>query len=258
MDIVFIYPHIGDGNKRVPNTRRYFPWGAATVIRCIEREGHRVSVLDIYGNDLLLSDVEKFLDENRFDLACISSFASYNYTQVLRLAGAVKERYRIPVIAGGILADLHFDLLLKKNVIDYCVIGEGERTIVDLLRNFGSPEKVNGISYRKNGDVRISPANEFVMNLDELPFPDFDLWNMDGDLRGNLWADDATTKNEDYDGHLPSYEDLHPNTSLFFGRGCPFRCRFRSRSYQNVRYKSVDRRDSALATEIKGEGGSFL
>ena len=80
-----------------------------------------------------------------------------------------------------------------------------------------------------------------IENLDSLPLPNFDLWNMDRYLKGNLWADDATTKFEEYPGELPKTSQLNPNMSVFFGRGCPFSCKFCSRSYQTVRYKTPDK-----------------
>ena len=58
MKILFIYPHIGDGSRRQPQAKRYFPWGIATVMRFLEDDGHEINLLDIYGNDLLPNEVQ--------------------------------------------------------------------------------------------------------------------------------------------------------------------------------------------------------
>ncbi len=242
MRILFVYPHIGDGSKRHPEIKRYFPWGVATVMRCLEDDGHHINLLDIYGDDLLPDEVEENLRSKTYQYVCISGFASYNYSYVLWLARTVKKLKRdMPVIIGGILADLHYELLLAKPEIDICVLGEGELTAVDLFRNIDNLSKVKGIAFKKSGKIIKTPPRELIENLDSLPLPNFDLWNMDRYLKGNLWADDATTKFEEYPGELPKTSQLNPNMSVFFGRGCPFSCKFCSRSYQTVRYKTPDK-----------------
>jgi radical SAM superfamily enzyme YgiQ (UPF0313 family) len=246
MKILFIYPHIGQGRKKTPEVKRYFPWGPATVVRHLELDGHAVEILDIYGNDYLPPEVEQRLDASSFDAACISGFASYNYPYVLWLAEQVKQRRSVPVVVGGVLADMHYPLLLSKPVVDVCVLGEGELTAVDLFRYLDHLDRVSGIAYRRDDRVTVNAPRPPIANLDDLPLPDFKPWNMPEYLKANLWADDTTTEYRDYE-NLPPIRDLHPNFSLFFGRGCPFHCHFCSRSYQNVRYKSVDRIISEIA-----------
>ncbi len=248
MKILFIYPHIGDGSRRQPKVKRYFPWGVATVMRCLEDEGHEISLLDIYGNDLLPHEVKERLRSQTYECVCISGFASYNYAYILWLAQTAKNlQGDVPVIIGGVLADLHYDLLLTKPEIDICVLGEGERTAVELFRTMDQLDSINGIAFKKDGNVVKTASRELIQDLDSLPLPNFDLWNMKKYLRGNLWADDVSTRYSEFPGNLPKPDELTPNMSVFFGRGCPFSCKFCSRSYQNVRYKTPDK----VITELK-------
>jgi radical SAM superfamily enzyme YgiQ (UPF0313 family) len=242
MKILFIYPHIGDGKRRQPNQKRYFPWGFATVMRLVEEDGHEVHLLDIYGDDLLPNEVSERLREQSCECVCISGFASYNYSYALWLSQMVKRlQGDVPVVIGGILADLHHELLLAKPEIDICVLGEGELTALELFRNMDDLHRVRGLAFKRNGRVVKTPERKLIEDLDSLPLPNFDLWNMNKYLRGNLWADDLTTKYSEFPGSFPSEEKLNPNISVFFGRGCPFSCNFCSRSYQSVRYKTPDK-----------------
>lgn len=253
MKVLVVNPHIRDGLHRTPGVKRYFPWGLATVMRRLEEDGHELELLDIYGEDLLPAEVERRLDAARCECACIGSFASMNFAHVLWLAEAIKRRFAVPVVVGGLLADLHHRLLLQRTTVDFCVIGEGEETAVELLRNLGRPESVPGLAFRRNGEVVVTPARQLIRDLDTLPMPNFGLWNMPIYLSRNLWAEDETTRYEEYGMNLPPLERLTPNISIFSGRGCPYRCRFCSRSYQSVRYKSPAR----IVEEIRTLKQSF-
>ena len=60
--------------------------------------------------------------------------------------------------------------------IDIVVLGEGEKTIMELLACFetaGDLREVRGIAFRKDGQVIRTPAREPITAFDELPIPDF-------------------------------------------------------------------------------------
>ena len=89
--------------------------------------------------------------------------------------------------------------------LDILVLGEGERTIVDLCRavDTGSDlDRVNGIVYRKHSEICHTAPRDPIANLDELPEP----------ARGLL--------------PLGRYRALGMPISLTTSRGCPFKCIF--------------------------------
>ena len=68
------------------------------------------------------------------------------------------------------------DQLLKNFDIDYIVLGEGEKKLLNLIRAIEGKvplESVGGIAYRKNGIIikKISTENDNILDLDSLPFP---------------------------------------------------------------------------------------
>ena len=137
------------------------------------------------------------------DLVAITS-VSANFNRAIAYAGIARQ-YGLPVIMGGV----HISALpasLTKDM-DVGIIGEGERTIVDLLRIFedescfrpDSLQRVKGIVYRQDGRVVVTQKRPPVTPLDQLPIPARDLLTF-------------------------------PHMSILTSRGCPYRCVFCSAS----------------------------
>jgi anaerobic magnesium-protoporphyrin IX monomethyl ester cyclase len=104
--------------------------------------------------------------------------------------------------------------------LDILVMGEGERTIVDLCRAVdtgGNLDRVNGIVHRNHSEICNTAPRDPIANLDELPDP----------ARGLL--------------PLGRYRALGMPISLTTSRGCPFKCIFcvgRKMVGSKVRYRS--------------------
>jgi anaerobic magnesium-protoporphyrin IX monomethyl ester cyclase len=125
---------------------------------------------------------------------------------VARLVKAVDSR--ILVAVGGPHPTIKREQVLVCLDIDVCVVGEGERTIVELLRavegDVGLAD-VRGIVYRDGGRLVTNPAREPVDDLDALSFP-------------HLFAAEVLKDYEQY----PAKAFRH----VFATRGCPRNCAF--------------------------------
>lgn len=58
--------------------------------------------------------------------------------------------------------------------LDSVVRGEGEYTLLDLLRAVDRPEswpEIPGLAYRVDGEIRLNPPRPLIADLDTLPFP---------------------------------------------------------------------------------------
>ncbi len=146
---------------------------------------------------------------NSFYRACL-------LTDALRGAGI-----KAPIIWGGTHATVAPDECL--DYADIVCVGEGERAMLQLadhLDHGKDPTDVGGLAFRAGGpfgnrrEVR-NPVDDLIENLDDLPFPDYDL--------DNHWVVD--------DGHLVparpenlrgALDRLRVETT----RGCPYRCTF--------------------------------
>jgi magnesium-protoporphyrin IX monomethyl ester (oxidative) cyclase len=98
--------------------------------------------------------------------------------------------------------------------VDVAVTGEGEYTMPEIARYFEGKKLLNeilGIAYRKDGEVKINSSRPFVKNLDELPYPAYDLVEMERYLNPKKIG----------------YRSFRNRAiSMITSRGCPFNCCF--------------------------------
>lgn len=91
----------------------------------------------------------------------------------------IAEQYKglgVPTIAGGHhFVDDNIEEALR-NGIDVVVLGEGEKTIQELLTSFETGadlSDIRGIAFLRDGELCRTPAREPITAFDELPIPDF-------------------------------------------------------------------------------------
>jgi anaerobic magnesium-protoporphyrin IX monomethyl ester cyclase len=98
--------------------------------------------------------------------------------EALRLAGLARE-VGACVIAGGCFFGHVAPQVLQTGFVDVVVHGEGELTIVELVRALlesrPNLQAVRGISFRRGVEAVTTPPRELVADLDDLPMPAYDL-----------------------------------------------------------------------------------
>jgi anaerobic magnesium-protoporphyrin IX monomethyl ester cyclase len=120
------------------------------------------------------------------------------------------------VVGGPHASALPVETLAEFTAFDLAVFGEGELTMLELVKFVSSGNqknllpKIKGVTYRDGHKIQKNEPREVVENLDDLPFPDW--------------------------GLLP--KSVH--YPIVTGRGCPFRCIFCMRALGNrVRKRSA-------------------
>ena len=98
---------------------------------------------------------------------------------------------------------------------DFAIFGEPENKIENFLKNYNFPEKLSevpGIAYKKNGTLIVNDNEVYNKNLDEIPFPLWEKFNMEGYWSAG-YSHAPVKKNSKF---LP----------IISSRGCPYRCKF--------------------------------
>jgi len=133
------------------------------------------------------------------------------------------------VIVSSSDATDHFDQYLEAGA-DFVLMGEAEITLLELIEamNSGLNDFIHipGLVYSRQGAIIKTPKRQVLKNLDELPFPAWDL--VDINMYRKIWKNSK------------GYFSINMATT----RGCPFKCnwcakpiygnRYNSRSPQNV------------------------
>lgn len=77
----------------------------------------------------------------------------------------------VPIVWGGYFPSHHADVVLGDDAVDYCVLGQGERTFFELIRTLkdgGDLSSIDGLVYKEQDKLRRNPGRKLVP-LDDLP-----------------------------------------------------------------------------------------
>ncbi len=193
--------------------RHFLPLGLAYVGASLEKAGFEVQILDNYllekPIDWVQSEVKR-LNPEIVGITCSSA----TYSRCVETAKAIKNVHpSCKIVVGGWHPSYEPDSLLQHAEIDYVVIGEGERAMVELAtavtkgKDEGDVSQIAGVGYKRNGDLIKNPQ-KFISNLDELPFPARHLLPM------HLYA------------RVIEYLKVKPVDNMNIMRGCPYNCAF--------------------------------
>jgi len=185
-----------------------------------------VVIIDGARGEHIIEEVER----DKPDVIGITS-TTLEFCEAERIGMAIKSQYEAPIIIGGV----HVSALphTLPECFDVGVIGEGEQTLVELLKVYSELEdfpenelkKISGICFHREHEVVLTKSRDLIEPLDAIPYPARDLLKMEKFyLKPQL--------------HFPGA--LGRGTSMITSRGCPYRCVFchSSRFWKTVRFHS--------------------
>ncbi|AXV37901.1 MAG: B12-binding domain-containing radical SAM protein [Methanobacterium sp. BRmetb2] len=199
------------------------PLGIAYIAAVLEEGGVDVKIIDAAAMEMEWDTLKKEIENYSPDVVAITALTP-TINKALKTAKITKKTCpNANIVMGGYHPTFTYTELLKNDFIDIVILGEGEYTMLELVKTLekgGDLKEVKGIACKDF----TTPSRDIIKDIDSLPFPARHLLPMD------------------------EYKVLNiklPTGTLISGRGCPFNCSFcassamhgrkmRFRSAQNI------------------------
>lgn len=232
--ILLVYPEYEDVSHFGANVRKEIPpFGVLYLATAIRNVGADVNILPIKKG--VLSDNYNL---KGYDIVAFSIPSSVTYSIIKEFISKAKFDKKTWKIVGGIHATLFPESVLTDLNVDIVSIGEGEKTLQEIIHNYPNKnfEEIQGIIYRKDGLVKATQERVRENNLDSLGFPARDLLNTENIVMNRL--SDTSLK----------------MTHIMCSRGCPNDCAFCCNMDRKIRYRSGSHVRQELEELVKKYG----
>ena len=214
----------------------WFPQGLAYIAAVLLKNGYEVEVYNQDTNHWPDEHLTEYLDKNRFDVVGAGIIAGYyQYRKLLKISEAINKSKQRPLyMLGGHGPSPEPEFFIRKTNADVIVIGEGELTVIELLRalaNRNNFAHIKGIAYRTGEGVTVNERRQLIEDVDTIPFPAYELFPIEHYRLLRM-------------PHSTNKDFIMPVLS---GRGCTFKCNFCYRMDEGLRPRS----NESIIEEIK-------
>ena len=205
------------------------PLGLMYIAAMLEKAGYKTEILDAFMSDgssrrngetlnvgMPFERIKQEIYSRKPDIVGIAGPFTCQIENSVKVSSLAKQVDSgiLTVVGGPHVTTVPKEFLEEAKSVDIAVTGEGEYTMLELAQYFEGKKQLSeilGIAYRKDGEVIVNSPRPFIENLDELPYPAYDLVDMEQYLN---------PKNIGY----RSFRNRA--ISMITSRGCPFNCCF--------------------------------
>src|SRR5262249_53635957 len=195
-----LHRHVLEPPPEFAYLKRYYQPGNVSPFKLFGHYRH-------YG--LGWDEIRQRIHQAQADVIGISALFTPFYREALRVAALAKavDPAR-PVIMGGAHVNACPEQVLADPHVDFVVLGEGERTLPELVRALGDNRgaaisAIRGVGYKVRGRLCLPEHGDLIDNIDALPLPARDLIDPARYTLGGKRV-----------------------TMLLTSRGCPYHCTF--------------------------------
>ncbi|MCK4326247.1 cobalamin-dependent protein, partial [bacterium] len=219
-----------------PKADPFPPVACTSLCNVLTKAGYNPQFYNIDVERPSLEKLSQYFTAEQFDIVGISVVASTGYRYTKDLANLIKKGSpKTQIILGGNLA-VSYEIILRKCLVDVCVIGKGEKVLLNLVkhwRKYGhfKPSnqelyEIKGITFLDSDGASRFTGYEKPLGNDEIDQPDYELLDKFSNI--NHYIINPMTRH-DLANDPRSYETHRQGKKLatiFTSRGCPNRCAF--------------------------------
>jgi len=239
-------------NLAIREQRNTWPPVACTSLcNVLAREGYNPVFYDTDAKRPSPEDLNRYFEKERFNIVGISAVVSTGYEYTKRLARIIKKASpETQIILGGNLAAA-YEVILRKCQIDICVIAEGEKVLLNLVKHYekyrslnsenSELHKIKGIAFLEKGNICKFTGPEKLISSEEIEQPDYELLdrfsNINQYIRDPMTRDDFSDDPRSYERHRQEKK----MATVFTSKGCVNHCTFCHRWIKAYRVFSVEK-----------------
>lgn len=185
LTMLLIYPDFLEEEMFNHNKLGNYSEGLASISAVLKQGGHDVKLY----HELYMPEKEEFLEKVKSFEPDIIGFTARTTAIpfITEMAGWLDDNMPdIPVTIGGYHAILVPDECLAIRGVDMVTVGEGEYPLLELMDSmrdgnaWDARTDIQSINFKlPSGEIVKNPVRPLIEDLDELPFPDFDLFDFE-------------------------------------------------------------------------------
>jgi anaerobic magnesium-protoporphyrin IX monomethyl ester cyclase len=227
-----------------PTPTTFPPFGSLAVIQSLRKIGEQAAFYNIDYFRYSPAQIEAHFRESQFDLVGISSVVSTAYAYTKRLTALIRRvSPRTIIVVGGNLA-ASAEILLRKCDVDFCVVGDGELVIRELVLALKDTPKDTARLKQVKGICFLDEAADFhftgygqKLASDEIEDPDYGILERDGSISHFIFP----IVDNQLVGVDKSVGRGGKSATINVTKGCVARCTFCHRWEKGFRTRPVDR-----------------
>ncbi len=228
-----------------PTPTQFPPLGSMAIIQSLRKIGKKAQFYNIDYLRPKHKEIVSYLRKNQFDVIGISAVVSTAYAYTKYLSGVIRAvSPNTVIVVGGNLA-ASAEILLQKSDIDFCVVGDGELIIQDLVRaiedkswNYEQMKMISGICFMDQNNQFHFTGYRNSPPAHTIEWPDYSILEADGSLPH--YIQDIPSWIVEYGLEMPTELIGKRNAGLPVAKGCVNRCTFCHRWEKGYRTRPVD------------------
>jgi radical SAM superfamily enzyme YgiQ (UPF0313 family) len=205
------------------------PLGLMYIAATLTKAGYQTEILDAFMADglfqkngetinvgLSFDQIKLEIESRKPDILGIAGPFTCQIENSVKVSDLAKQINPdiLTVVGGPHVTTVPKGFLEEAKSVDVAVAGEGEYIMPEIAAFFEGKKPLNeilGVAFRQDGTVKVNSPRAFINNLDDLPYPAYDLVDMEKYLNPQKIG----------------YRSFRNRAiSMVTSRGCPFNCCF--------------------------------